>query len=622
MYPPDMCDGVRVLESVTIEMRDGVRLAADVYLPIVEPAGSTSCWPVLIERTPYDRRGISRSEYSLADPTPRIRPEVARDMARHGYAVVMQDCRGRYGSEGVFTKYLNEAADGFDTLSWIVDQPWCNGKIGTFGVSYGAHTQLAAACVSPPGLSAMFLDSGGLASAYHSTIRRGGAFELKQATWAFKHARLSPKTEADPERKAALDAVDLTDWFCNMPWSPGNSPLAAAPEYEAYLFEQWRNGTYSDYWRQLGISAIERYGDIPDIPVMILNSWYDPYVWTSITNYLGLREGREETFLTMGPWTHGQRSSSFAGEVEFGPDAVFDKAFGMDYVAYRMAWFDHALKGISSPLFESEVPVTLFEMGGGTGARNDDGRLDHDGRWRAYGSWPVENVEARSLYFTENNTLSRKASDTAPNSLEYIYDPSHPTPTLGGAVTSGEPVMLGGAFDQREREGLIGCAQPGRALKDRPDVLYFETEALSEGVVVCGPVRAELFVSSDCEDTDFVVKLIDVCPPSADDPDGFAMNVCDGILRARYRDSWTDPQLMVPGQIYPITVELLATANRFKAGHRIRIEIASSNYPQFDLNPNTGEPEGAWTKMKIARNRIHFGGMTSSKIVLPMLKKD
>lgn len=612
----------RILKDVMVPMRDGTLLAMDIYLPASRSADNCrSDWPVLLERTPYDKKGLNRSERSQSHPAPSPRPAIAEWFCSKGYAVAMQDCRGRYKSGGTFAKYLHEAEDGFDTMDWITQQDWCNGKIGTFGVSYGAHTQIAAACLKPPGLATMFLDSGGFASAYHGGIRRGGAFEMKQVTWALKHALLSPESDADPKRKAALEAVNLIDWMQGLPWSSGSSPLSAAPEYEAYLFKQWQSGRYDDYWRQLGLSVIDRYKDMPDIPVMILNSWYDPYVSTSTANYLGFsKSNHSPVFLTMGPWTHGQRSASYSGDVDFGENAVFEESFGCDYLEYRLAWFDWNLKGIRSPLFDPQEPVQMFVMGGADGKLNNDGRLNHGGYWKKYCEWPA-NVDGKECYYLDQaGTLALQKPTASKAYLEYSYDPKSPTPTIGGAVTSGEPLAIGGAFDQRERDDFLGCTAHGRDLKHRADTLSFETVPLMEDTLVNGPITATLWVSSDQPDTDFTVKLIDVYPPSEDLPEGFAMNVSDGILRARYRDSWEEPTFMKPGSVYQMEVELYATANLFKKGHKIRVDIASSNFPQFDFNPNTGQEEGVWTTTAVAVNRIHMDANCPSHITLPILK--
>ena len=240
-----------VLSDVMVPMRDGVRLATDVYLPAAPGRGAK--FPVILERTPYNKSAPSRSERTPAVAAPKSRAEVAEFFVARGYVVVYQDCRGRYKSEGEFVKYLSDGNDGFDTCTWILAQPWCDGKIGTMGLSYAAHTQGALGSAGAPGVAAMFLDSGGFSSAYQGGIRQGGAFELKQATWAFNQALESPEVAADSARLAAMRAVDVKSWFGRMPWKRGDSPVSLAPEYEEYLFEQWEHGVFDAYWKQLGI---------------------------------------------------------------------------------------------------------------------------------------------------------------------------------------------------------------------------------------------------------------------------------------------------------------------------------------------------------------------------------
>ena len=289
-------------------------------------------FPVILERTPYGKAEPSPREGTAADPSPRPRAEVAAHFIAHGYAVVYQDCRGRWGSEGRFEKYLAEGEDGYDTLAWIMAQPWCNGRIGTMGLSYAAHTQVAAACLNPPGLACMLVDSGGFSNAYQAGIRQGGAFELKQATWALKQAKLSPEAEADPLLKAALLAEDPRAWFAAMPWRPGHSPLKWHPDYEAYLFEQWRHGQDGAYWRQLGIFAEGYWQDFANVPMLHMSSWYDAYVRTATENYLGLKAaGKGPLWLVMGPWTHGDRSLRVIGDVDFGAKAPLDGNLAEDF---------------------------------------------------------------------------------------------------------------------------------------------------------------------------------------------------------------------------------------------------------------------------------------------------
>lgn len=599
-----------------VPMRDGVRLATNIYLP----ADQSQPLPVILERTPYDRQGLSRTERSRENPEPMLRPAIAEFFVRHGFAVVMQDCRGRYGSEGVFAKYLAEGEDGFDTLDWIAAQPWCDGRVATMGLSYGAHTQLALACLAPPSLACMFLDSGGFANAYQGGIRRGGAFELKQVTWAHRHALLSPETAANPKRKAALEQVDLPGWFRNLPWWPGHSPLAAAPEFEEYLFNQWHKSKFDAYWQQVGLWAEGYYDRIPDIPIAIVGSWYDPYAGACLANYQGLAQRHKSpTCLLMGPWTHGNRSVTYSGDVDFGENSTLDGSIAADYLHYRLAWFRQCL--FMQPV-SAEAPqpgISWFEMGNGDGRKNADGRLQHDGHWRHSLSWPPADTFKLRFYLGSCETLQ---PDPAPDtdSFGYIFDPQHPVPTVGGAITSGEPLMFGGAFDQCASDELFEPSANGqtRPLADRQDVLVFQTDILNNDLILTGIVSVDLWISSDCPDTDFTIKLIDVYPASAALPEGFCMNIADGIMRSRFREGWDQEVFMQPGVVYPIRIETLPVSNRFKAGHRLRLDISSSNFPQFDLNPNNGALPGSRTDFRVARNRVHVGGQYPSSISLPI----
>ncbi len=598
---------VTVDRDVMIAMRDGVRLATDVYRPV----GLDRPVPVILERTPYGKSQASLRHAST---------EIARAYASHGYAVVYQDCRGRGKSEGAYVKYLSDGADGFDCCSWIVKQPWSNGRIGTMGLSYAAHTQAALASAGAPGVVAMFMDSGGFSNAYQGGIRQGGAYELKQATWAFNQALEAPEVRADAAKLAALKAVDIKAWFARMPWSRGNSPLSAVPEYEDYVFDQWEHGTFDAYWRQPGIYAKGYYDRFPDAATMMLSSWYDPYPRTVMENYEGLMAHRRgPARLVLGPWTHGNREETFAGDVDFGPDAAFSRGIGEDYVAFKLRWFDRYLKGVSNGV-DKEAEIRLFVMGGGSGRRNAQGRLDHGGRWRDEAAWPLERTKNTPFYLRSDGGLApSRPRDGAPRT--YRYDPRTPVPTIGGTVTSGQPVMVGGAFDQKEAPEFFGSRPPYRSLAERPDVLVFQTEPLARDVEVTGVIEATLWIASDCPDTDFTIKLIDVYPPSEDYPQGFAMNLTDGILRCRYRDAWDRPQLMQAGTVYQVRVEAFATSNLFKAGHRIRLDISSSNFPHFDANPNTGDPEGQSKTTRVATNTVYMDGGRPSHVVLPIVQR-
>jgi uncharacterized protein len=610
--------GVVLLSNVMVAMRDGVHLATDVYLPGSQGQPLAGRFPVVLERTPYDKTAASRSERTPTLEQPKSRAEVAAFFVRHGYVVIYQDCRGRYRSEGTYVKYLSDGFDGYDTCAWIIRQPWCNGALGTMGLSYAAHTQAALGSAGAPGVKAMFVDSGGFSNAYQGGIRQGGAFELKQVTWAFSEGLNSPQLERDPARAAAMRALNLADWFQRLPWRRGDSPLSLVPDYEQYVFDQWEHGVFDGFWKQLGIYAAGYYPRFPAAAMVHMSSWYDPYPRTATENYLGLsRLARAPVRLILGPWTHGDRQLTYAGDVDFGPAATLDDNVASDFLTLRLRWFDRWLKGEANGV-DGEPTVRIFVMGGGSGRRNAAGRLEHGGRWRAERDWPLPDTRWTAYYLGGDRTLSLEPP-TRPATLGYAYDPRAPVPTIGGCITSGRPIMVGGAFDQRESPRFFGSKPPYRPLAARPDVLAFETSPLEEEVEVTGPLRVRLWISSDCPDTDFTAKLLDVYPPNADYPDGFAMNLADGVLRVRYRDSWESPQLMTPGRIYAITIDAFPTSNLFRRGHRIRLDVSSSNFPRFDANPNTGEPEGRARSVRVAHNRVHMGRDYPSQVILPVI---
>lgn len=601
---------IRIIRNAMVPMRDGVHLATDIYLP-----ADGAALPVLLERTPYDKEGTNHADFSVADPAPRSKPEIARLFAAHGYAFVLQDCRGRYGSEGVFRKYMSEAEDGADTITWIMTQPWCSGRIGTLGLSYGAHVQAALATLDPPGLAAMFLDSGGFSSAYHSGIRQGGAYELKQLTWALKHALLAPETMVDPARRAALEAADIREWIGVEKWRHGHSPISAAPEYEDFILEQWREDRFTDLWKQRGLYARGWYDAFADVPMVHMSSWYDPYSLTAIENFTGLSARKHGPVkLIMGPWTHGKRSLTSSGDADFGPQSTLDHLFG-DYITLRQRWFDRHLKGVGpDPLPE---PVYLFTMGGASGRRLPNGRLDHGGRWRSAANWPLPEMRMTPFHLHTDGCIGEEPAGAA-GARSFIHDPHHPVPTIGGAIASGAPVMEAGGFDQREGPDFFGSRDPGCALADRPDVLIFETRVLDADIELTGQAIADLFVSSTAADTDVMIKIVDVYPPSADYPDGYALNIAHGLLRMRFRHSFEAPEVMEPGKVYRVQIASFPMSNRFVKGHRIRVEIAGSNFPHFDINPNTDwRIEGL--APVTAETSIHLGADRPSHILLPVV---
>jgi len=604
--------GMTVEQDVMISMRDGALMATDIYLP----AGAGPV-PLLLERTPYGKHLPSRSEIRASHTDkPLSRAEVARYFVERGYGVVYQDTRGRWGSEGRFAKYLAEAADGFDAVEALAGRPESDGRVGMFGLSYCAHTQVAAASLGPPSLKAMVADSGGFSSAHRSGVRQGGAFELKQATWALRQARVSPEAAADPDLHAALAAEDVRDWFTRMPWRPGVSPVRWHPAYERYLLDQWRGGTFDDSWRQPGLYAAGYYDRFAEVAQIHMSSWYDPYTLTASDNYLGLKAaGARRLGLVLGPWTHGDRSLTYAGDVDFGPAATLDGQLAPDFLAFRADFFDRVFRGGDAAA--DPAPVKVFVMGGGSGRKIASGRLDHGGHWWSFADWPPPGATATPMYFGPDGRLADEPPPAA--RIDYDFDPKRPTPTIGGAISSLEPVAPGGAFDQTETSSVYGATPPFLPLASRPDVLAFETSPLERPVTIAGPVVARLWVASDAPDTDFTLKLVDVHPPSPDYPRGYAMGLTDGILRMRYRDDMAAPALMTPGEVCCIEIEAFPTANLFLPGHRIRVDISSSNFPKFDVNPNTGEAEGQSRRARVAVNTVFVGGDRASHILLPLL---
>lgn len=598
------------IESAMVPARDGVRLATDIHRPIADGKMVEEPLPVLLQRTPY-YRGTS------------ARMEEAAFFTNNGYVTVVQDCRGRYDSEGGFTKYVDEGQDGYDTLEWLVEQPWCNGKIGTFGLSYAAHTQAALACLNPPNLAAMWLECGGFASAYHSGCRNGGAFELRQVTWAFREALESPEVKANTDTtRAAMVRQNLHEWFDRFPWKPGHSPLSWTPEYEDYLMEIWGHDSFDEYWQQVGLCAMAHYGSFSDVPQVHQGSWYDPYAASTVQNYLALAEAKNSSMsLIMGPWTHGGHSVTYAGNVDFGPQSTLDNPREGSFNEQRLAFFNRWLKGHDGP--ESDrAPVKLFVMGGGSGRRNPEGRLDHGGKWVEEASWPPARVSETSLYFNSGGRLSIAMPGVGTEPSNYRFDPENPVPTIGGNISSGLPIMEPGGYDQRESEEFFGSKAPYLPLASRADVLVFQTDPLPEDLEVTGPVVVNLWVSSTAVDTDFTAKLIDVYPPSRDYPEGYALNLSDGVLRTKFRNSWSNPTMMEPGEIYPISIDLYPTSNLFVQGHRIRLDISSSNFPRLDVNGNTGKNPALSPIKLTADNMVYHDQRHPSHVVLWMAAGD
>ncbi len=557
--------------NVMVAMRDGVKLATDVYRPARNGQPVEGKFSVLLYRTPYNKEGLAKD---------------AAYFARFGYAVVAQDCRGRFQSEGEFYPFLSEGLDGYDTIEWAGTQPWSNGKVGTMGGSYLAWDQYHAAMYRPPHLVAMFAQVGG-ANFYQEYGHPGGAPNLGWPLWILGSAASSPPALRDPALREPLARMqkDIGEWLRLHPQKRAET-FQNLPVHRKLYQDMYDHPDFVDYWKQKGFYTAGYHKSIKDVPIFFLSGWYDYFGEGVLENFAALaRMHKTPKKLLMGPWPHGIGRRT-CGDADFGPDAEVDmRALALD-------WFDHWMK--DDP-FE-RVPadsVRLFRMVGG------DGGARHGGAWRSASSWPPADVKPTRYYLHAGGALDPKAAaGTKPSS--FVYDPDDPVPTIGGRYPNG---------------GSKPCAQDQRPLSDRPDVLFFSTPSLEAPVEVTGKVRAKLWISSDAVDTDFTAKLIDVYP------DGYAMILTDGVIRARYRNGFQKAEWMKPGAAYEVSIDLGSTSNLFAKGHHIRVDISSSNYPRIEPNPNTGEPTGRWTRRVKARNTVYHDAKRASYVELPISSK-
>ncbi|MFN3524677.1 MAG: CocE/NonD family hydrolase [Paracoccus sp. (in: a-proteobacteria)] len=508
------------MQTQMVAMRDGARLATDIHMP--EGSGP---WPVILERTPYDRQGVSGSEVAPGRPEPLTRARLGRLMARRGYVVVMQDVRGRYGSEGVFEKYVNEGEDGVDTHRWLMDQPWCNGRICTMGLSYGAHTQLASAVSGAPGIAAMAIDTGGLMDAWRHSVRYGGAFELKQVTWAFRHAAKSLRAKGREADARALEATDIRRALLQGDWRTGASPLAIAPDYEAALLRLWTMGPDDAAMTLPATKAAAHFDRFPDVPVLLLGSWNDPYArnMLDMAAAIGARNTAPLRQI-FGPWLHGRRSTGHVGEADFGPAATIDAATGRDWVTLRLDWFDHALGRGPAPL----VGDLFWQM--------------RSAIWPAMGGgWQSQ------------RTPDSRAAAALPGAQHVVtvsFDPSNPHPTPGGAVTSGGALMAGGMFDQRRMKTLD---HPGSARLLGPPLMQ-------DLVLTDLTLRA---TGTADQPFDLHAMLFEELPCGA------VINITDGIVRCSGSGA--------------LELGFAPTCYLASRGNRLGLVLAGSNFPRHDF---------------------------------------
>lgn len=588
--------------NVLIPTRDGTKLAADLYRPARDGQAVAGRFPTLLTRTPYNKTGTA------ADGS---------YYAKRGYVVVANDVRGRYASEGTWRMMADDPADGYDVVEWIAAQPWSDGKVGTFGVSYGGGTQHAMAEARPPHLTTMIpIDA--LSNCGISGMRHGGAFELRFMNWIFDQGATNSRAAlGEPALKTALvqNARQIRQHVDSLPFRPGTTPLRVVPEYERWLVDAFRSGPETPFWKIKGMSVVDQIPDYADIPVLHITGWYDSWTRQVALNYEALSKAkRSPQRLTIGPWVHASQGSNVAGEVEFSAEA------GVDLRAWRLRWYDHWLKGESNGVAD-DPPVMIYVMGTGDDRKSTSGRLKHGGFWRAEQEWPLGRARPLGYFLNEDGALTTTAPEEESSSTTFRFDPNHPVPTIGGNISSNQGLMTNGGYDQRPRDDTH-AANNRLPLSERPDVLVFRTEPLAADLEVTGTVMVKLWVSSTAPDTDFTAKLIDEIPPNPDYPLGFDLNIGDSILRARYRESLDRPKLMVPGEVYPLTITLYPTSNVFKKGHRIRIDVSSSNFPRFDVNSNTGEPLGTARRKVVADNTIFHQARHPSQVLLPVVSHE
>jgi putative CocE/NonD family hydrolase len=565
---------VKVERNVEIKMRDGVILRGDIFRPDAEGK-----FPVLLQRTPY-RRAVPWG-YNV---------DFAQRAAARGYVVFLQDVRGRYTSDGEWYPFIHEAEDGYDTIEWVAAQPFSNGKVGMFGGSYVGATQMLAAIAHPPHLAGICPVV--TASNYHDGwTYQGGAFEQwfsQSWTTGLAEDTILHQIERAPGSPEAVEVLPLTQYpiLNSNPASVVNGGSAVVARY--YL--DWlAHPSYDDFWKRVSIE--EHFSDIR-VPALHIGAWYDIFLGGSLRNYVGIKangaseEARKGQRLLVVIGGHAG-SGRKIGAIDFGPEALKN-----DEDDVTLAWYDYLFKGVQNE-FANSKPVQIFVMGAN--------------QWRQEEEWPLARAKATKYFLHSNGDANSTSgagqlSSSAPGkepSDKYTYDPANPAPTVGGPLCC-DARRQGGPWDQR-------------SVEQHSDVLVYSTPALEHDLEVTGPVRLDFFASSSAVDTDFTAKLVDVYP------DGSAINLTEGILRARYRDSQERPTPLTPRQVYPLSIDLWATSNVFRAGHRIRLEVSSSNFPRFDRNLNTGEPAATSDKWATATNTILHDQDHLSALILPVV---
>ena len=561
----------RLDANVKVKMRDGVYISTDIYRPAAEGK-----FPVIIWRTPY---GKNREQHD----------KECKWYAERGYVCVVQDTRGKYDSGGEYSLFRYEADDGYDADEWLGVQPWSNGKIGTISGSYGGYTQLVQGIRNSKYLRALAPEVT-TSDIYNGWIYSDGTYFLGFAM---------------PWGAVTMDGHVMqytagTDWAKVFRHLPLATMDEAAGHVNPTMREMMKHPRANDpFWKDI---SFENEIHKTAVPMLVIEGWYDLFLRGALEDDVKIRQNgstelaRRGKRLMIGPWTHGGSSSNNSpGSPKTGPDRSIDfgPAAEIELRKMYLRWNDHWLKDIDNGV-DTEAPIKLFVMGAN--------------QWRYENEWPLARTRYTKYYFGSSGransaagdgTLSTSPSQAANSVDRFTYDPDSPVPTLGGNTCCS--VVPIGPWDQRKVEL-------------RTDVLVYTTPALTAPVEVTGPIKVKLFAATDSKDTDWTAKLVDV------HPDGYAQNLQDGIVRARYRQGRTAPAaLLEPGQVYEYDIDLWATSNVFLPGHRIRVEISSSNFPRFDRNLNTGEDPFTSTRMRKAAQTVHHSAKYPSHIVLPII---
>jgi uncharacterized protein len=578
MYVAMAAPLVRAAESYAIalqtgveaKMRDGTILRADIYRPKAEGK-----FPVLLERTPYDKRNSA---------------DFALKAVPHGYVVIIQDVRGRYTSDGDWYPFKNESNDGYDTVEWAAALPYSNGKVGMFGGSYVGATQMLTAIAHPPHLAGICPVV--TASNYHDGwTYQGGAFEQwfsESWTSGLSQDTVNRSIMKNTNALNGMWKLPLTDYpLFEIPDNASGSDLkrSLAP----YFLDWLAHPNYDEYWKRWSIE--EHYSDI-NVPILTIAAWYDIFLGGSLRNYIGVKSqaGNEAArrgqrlIVTIGGHAGSGRK---IGDVDFGPAAEFDEDDA------TLNWYDYLFKNAGNEIATAK-PVRVFVMGAN--------------QWRNEDDWPLSRARETKYFLHSAGKANSAKGDGALSTAiprseapdRYTYNPEHPAPTIGGPLCCDAEHLKPGPRDQRPVEA-------------RDDVLVYATPALTQDLEITGPIKVELFASSSAVDTDFTGKLVDVWP------DGFAQNLTEGIIRARYRDNQEKPTFINPGQTYKYTLDLWATSNLFRKGHRLCLEITSSNFPRFNRNLNTGEDSALGRQVVSATNTILHDAEHPSALILPVV---